>query len=170
LKALVVCYSNSGTTMVVAEYIAGQLGADLDAIAESNPRPPLLDEDMKSQAGGGAFAKCALAAVLGLGSSIEATTKDPAEYDLVVVGTPVWCGTLTPPVRSYLKRHRKSIRKVAFFCTAGDPLKQRVFNQMRSIAGQDAVATLAVKAENVRTDACSTIVADFVAKLKAAGR
>lgn len=169
MKALVVCYSNSGTTMVVAEYIAGQLGADLDAIAESTPRPPLLDEDMKSQAGGGAFAKCALAAVLGLGSSIEATTKDPAGYDLVVVGSPVWCGALTPPVRSYLKRHRKSIKRVAFFCTAGDPQKHRVFKQMRGLAGQDPVATLAVKAEDVRTDACSAAVADFVAALKAAG-
>jgi flavodoxin len=170
VKTLVVYYSNSGTTMSVAKNMAEKLEADLDAIEETKPRPPLLDEGNKSHAGGRTIARAVFAAILGLGSAIEPAGKDPAGYDLVVVGTPVWGGALTPAVRSYLKHHRKSLRRVAFFCTAGDPQKQRVFKQMRGLAGREPVATLGVKADDVRADACSSVVAAFVTGLKAAGQ
>ena len=170
MKTLVAWYSNSGTTTVVAERIAALLGAELDSIEESNPRPRMVIDGGKAEASAGAMTKAGMAAVFGISSSIVEARKDPSEYDLVVVGTPVWCGSLTPPVRAYLSKYRKALPQVAFFCTAGDPAKFRAFEQMRKIAGKAPAATLAVKAEDVRADACTTIVADFVAKLKAAGR
>lgn len=169
MKTLVVCYSNSGTTLSVAECIAQDLKAELDAIEEVKPRPPLIFQGRKSKATAGAFMKAALAAVFGRGSRIADTRIDPSGYDLVVVGTPVWGGSLTPAVRSYLRRHRKTLQRVAFFCSAGDPSKMRVFGQMRRIAGKDPVATVAVRSEDARTDACPRAISDFVARVKAAG-
>ena len=165
VKALVVYYSNSGTTSLVAERIARRLGADVEAIREAKPRPVLLVDGTKPAAGGGAMAKAVLAAMLGLDSSIQEGTCDPAMYDLVVVGTPVWGGSLTPAVRSYLRRHRKGIRNVAFFCSAGDTSKLRAFNQMQKVAGREPMATLAVKSEDARADACDSSVAEFVARI-----
>jgi len=166
VKTLVAWYSNSGTTTVVAERIAALLGAELETIEESNPRPRLVVDGKKTEAGGGTLMKAAFAAMLGTGSSIVETRNEPAEYDLVVVGTPVWAGSLTPAVRSYLKQHRKTLPRVAFFCTAGDPAKFRAFEQMRKIAGKEPVATLAVKSDDARTDACAGAISSFVSQLE----
>ena len=167
MKTLVAWYSNSGTTTVVAERIAVLLGAELEAIEESRPRPRLVVDGKKTEAGGGTLMKAAFAAMLGMGSSIVETLKDPGEYDLVVVGTPVWAGSLTPAVRSYLKRHRKTLPRVAFFCTGGEPEKGRTVSQMRKVARKEPVATLAVKSDDAHTDACSGAISGFVSKLKA---
>jgi len=166
VKALVVCYSNSGTTRVVAERIAAHLGADLELIEEKKPRPQLVLDGQKAQAGGGALAKAAMAAVFGFGSAIAEPKHSPAEYDIVVVGTPVWAGSLTPAVRSYLKRNRRAFNRVAFFCTAGDPAKLRALSQMRKLARKDPVATVAVKAEEARTDACTGELSAFAARIR----
>ncbi len=166
MKALVVCYSNSGTTRVVAERIAAHLGADIESIEEKKQRPQLLLDGEKPQAGGGALARAAMAAVFGLGSDIREPQHNPAGYDIVIVGSPVWGGSLTPAVRSYLKRNRKTFNRVAFFCTAGDPAKLRALNQMRKLARKDPVATVVVKAEEARTDACSSELSTFAARIK----
>lgn len=44
---------------------------------------------------------------------------DPANYDVVVVGSPVWAAHVATPVRSYLKRHAPSLVHVGMFCTMG---------------------------------------------------
>ncbi len=167
MKTLVVCYSNSGTTTVVAERIARQLGADLEVIEEAKPRPPLMIDGKVAPGGGGAMARAALAAFLGTGAAIRETRKNPGEYDVVLVGTPVWAGSVAPAVRTYLRRHRKTLLRVAFFCTAGDPTKGRMFKQMRNLARQEPVATVAVKMEDARSDACADSIAGFVEQIKA---
>jgi len=167
VKTLVVCYSNSGTTALVAERVATLLGADLDAIEETRTRPRLQVDGKAGESAGGAMPRAALAALLGVGASICETRRDPAQYDMVVVGSPVWVGSVTPAVRSYLKRHRKTLPRVALFCTAGDPTKRRALDQMRKLAGREPVATLAVKMEDARSDACAEAIAGFVAQIEA---
>ena len=167
MKTLVVCYSNSGTTALVAERIAGLLGAGLDAIEEITPRPRLQVDGEAGKSAGGAMARAALAAWLRLGASICETQRDPAQYDLVVVGSPAWAGSVTPAVRSYLKRHRRTLPRVALFCTAGDPTKRRALDQMRKLAGREPVATLAVKMEDAHSGACAEAIAGFVAQIEA---
>lgn len=103
MKTLVVWYSNSGTTTLLAERIARELGAELEAIEETKPRPKLLVDGQATPEGGRAMPGASFAAMLGLGSAIRECRTDPSQYDLVVVGTPVWVRALTPAVRSYLK-------------------------------------------------------------------
>jgi hypothetical protein len=43
------------------------------------------------------------------------TTKSPAEYDLIVVGTPNWASRITPAIRTYLKKNSLAGKKVAAF-------------------------------------------------------
>ena len=39
------------------------------------------------------------------------------DADLVVLGTPVWAGTLSPPMRSFLRQHEFFRKAIALFCT-----------------------------------------------------
>jgi menaquinone-dependent protoporphyrinogen IX oxidase len=35
---------------------------------------------------------------------------NPEAYDLVVIGTPIWVGSITPPIRSFIRRYRGMIK------------------------------------------------------------
>jgi flavodoxin len=130
-KTLIVYHSRTGHTRRVAEALAQRLDADLDEIRIVQP----LD-------GIAGYVMCAIEAAAGLAPALRPGTRDPAAYELVVVGTPVWFWSLSSPVRSWLESHRLT-RRVAFFCTMGGSGSGRAFAMMTELAGKAPVATLA---------------------------
>lgn len=40
-------------------------------------------------------------------------SKNPADYALTIIGTPVWVGTMTPAVRAYLQNNQERLHNVA---------------------------------------------------------
>lgn len=46
-----------------------------------------------------------------------ATKLSPDQYDLVVVGTPIWLYAPAFPAARFLSKNKDKLRKVAFFCT-----------------------------------------------------
>jgi flavodoxin len=106
-QTLVVCYSRSGSTLRIATQLAELLAADLEQIAEYGSRQ-----------GTAGYVRSALeAAAKGL-PTIDAR-RDPRDYASVVVGTPVWVGTMCSPVRSYLFQYGRELRNPAFFAVMG---------------------------------------------------
>jgi hypothetical protein len=43
--------------------------------------------------------------------------KDPRDYDLLFIGTPVWAGHFTPPLRSFFAQTDLQDKAIALFCT-----------------------------------------------------
>ena len=126
MKTLVVFYSRSGTTKRVAQEVAKALNADVDEVIDKKPRNGILG-----------FLIAGYDATKGKTTEIE-FEKDPSGYDLVVIGTPVWNGRVTPAIRTYLLRNREKIKNVSFFCTcAGRPGK--CLEQMEEILGRRPV-------------------------------
>ena len=164
MKTLVVYYSNSGNTRTVAQKVADILGADIEEIVERKQRAPLLDEQGKA-VGGMGMPKAAMPALLGMGSAIETAKNDPVDYDLVIVGTPVWVGSVVPPVRSYLRHNRKRIKSVALFCTCGQTEKLKAISQMTGLVRQEPKATMAVVADDVRAGSFDEAVKAFTSAL-----
>jgi len=140
VRALVVYYSRSGHTRQVAERIAKGLAADLDAIGEPADRTGNLG-----------YLRCALEAIFGVSSEIERPKLDPSAYDLVVVGTPVWYAAVSTPVRTYLWVERDRLPRLAFFLTHGGMGAERVFGQMRGLAGRRPLAELAVRVRDLES-------------------
>ncbi len=137
-RALVVFYSRSGTTRALAGALARALGADLEEI-----------RDKVDRAGALGFLRSALDATLGRAAVLEPQRHDPADYDLVLVGTPVWASTVSTPVRAYLENNRKRFRGVAFFATEGGRGAERALSAMAIIARKEPAATLALKERDV---------------------
>jgi flavodoxin len=54
-------------------------------------------------------------AVRGKETEIAQTKRTPADYDLIIIAQPVWAGSPTPAIRTYLNRNDLSGRKVALF-------------------------------------------------------
>lgn len=132
-KTLIVYHSRSGNTRRVAQALARRLGADLDEIRIVQPLEGRLG-----------YAMCALEAIVGLTPALRPMRRDPAAYDLIVIGSPVWFWNLSSPVRSWLEAHRIARGRVAFFCTMGGAGAQRVFATMTALAHRAPVATLAL--------------------------
>ncbi len=165
MKTLVVYYSNSGRTRCVAEAIARELSADIEEIEEKRPRPTYRLGDGEKKGGGG-IARAAGAAVLGLGSGIKKATHSVADYDMVIVGTPVWVGSVSPAARSYLKQQKKSLPQVAFFCTRKGEATPRIFKQMGALAAKEPVATASVATDDVNSGAYEAAVSSLAARLR----
>jgi flavodoxin len=138
-RALVVYYSRTGVTRTVAQAIARRLDADSEELA-----------DTRKRSGPWGFLVAIKDAMRKKVFPIGPVRKNPAEYDLVTVGTPVWAGTMSSAVRAYLAEHGGQIAKSAFFCTQGGRSPGRTFQDMQALCGKAPVATLSLQAKVVK--------------------
>lgn len=133
MKTLVSFYSKSGNTKKVGELIAKELKADIDEINDKKKRQGIIRWIM---AGRDAFTKKE--------TSID-NKKNPEKYDLLILGTPVWAGTITPAIRTYLQRYKP--KKVAFFCTYGGS-QAKTFEEMQRLS-KKPIAVLGLKDKEI---------------------
>lgn len=157
MKTLVVYFSRTGTTRALAEQIAYACSADMEAIQESGDRLGAMGY-LRS-----------LTEVLGQREvPIRPSELDPAQYDLVVLGTPIWAWNMASPVRSYLVRHRGLMRRLALFCTYGGGGEAKVFSDMQTVCDQHALARLAVRSQDFQQGNYQPELARFLDVLKSA--
>ena len=117
MKAAVVFYSQSGNTRLVAEKMAQILGADLVPLT---PKKKYPDSGFKKFFWGGK------SAMMGEKPALEPYVFHAKLYDTVVLGTPVWAGTIAPPLRSFIAENKKALQGKAvalFACCSGGPGK-----------------------------------------------
>ena len=162
-KRLVVFHSSSGNTLKVAQALAEALGADLEQIRPV--RPYVVDI---TGTGAGNFlnmGRAVLGALLGLAAPIRPPERDPATYDLVIVGTPVYAGALAGATRAYLKRQKGKVRDVAFFSCSLDVNQRNLFVKMGKLVGKAPLAFDAFDAAKVKAGEFAAQVQSFVAEL-----
>jgi flavodoxin len=154
MKALVVSYSRTGLTAKVAEAIAKELGCQHDEIRDTIIR-----------AGPLGFLRSGFEAAMKV-CPVISVKKDPARYDLVVIGTPVWAGTMSSPVRTYLDDNNARFKKVAFFCTSGNGNGEKIFAEMAGLGWKKPMATLALFSKDVATGNFGENVKKFCGRLR----
>lgn len=121
-EILCVYYSRTGRTQALMEEIAGELQCECvkldDGVDRSGVKGWLLS-------GRQAMARR-------VPSVKELETRLPLEqYDLVIIGTPVWAGRCSAPVRGFLLAHGEELSQVAYVITRGSDVRyEEVFNQM----------------------------------------
>jgi menaquinone-dependent protoporphyrinogen IX oxidase len=153
-KVLVVCYSRSGRTRALGEALAARLHADFEEITEPHGRP-----------GPVGVLRALADTVLRCDVRISPSQKDVAAYDVVVIGTPVWAGTLSAPVRAWLATNRRKLRHVAFFCTRNLRRESQVFADMARLTGKQPVACCTLAA-HVRAEDERRLVDVFVERIE----
>lgn len=153
MKTLVVYYSRTGNTRKVAERIAAELKASVEELKEG--------EDRQGIAG---YLKSGFDAMRKKTVNLSPPAFDPGEFDMVILGTPVWAFTMVPAMRAYLEQNRGKFRDIAFFCTMGGSGQRRTFREMRKITGRTPQATLAITETDVKKDAFGPGLSDFISK------
>ena len=125
MKTLAVCYSKTGNTKKVAESVVKKLKCDLDELQ--------FDETAKT----------------------ISSSRDPKDYDRVILLSPVWALSLSAPMKLYLAEHKADIKSYSLVVTCGKlGLKGCVGNCKKSI-GKPPEHAMKIKAAAVKEGAFS---------------
>lgn len=140
-KVLVIYYSDTGNTEKVAQHIANETAAVVEAIGT-----PVFGKGIWN------YLKRAWYALRKKVIPINDIENDPAQFDLVIIGSPVWAGHVASPVRSYLMKYSSKISKIAFFVTLGGNGSAGALKDMRELSGLKPAVELIINQNDFRTD------------------
>jgi flavodoxin len=157
-KILVACYSHSGHTKNLGQRISSAAGADLEVI-----------EDKTVRKGAAGYLKSAVEAALHMQPQIKAVKYAPGDYDLVVIGTPIWLSNMASPVRSYISQHCKHVKEFAFFCTYSGSGQFNVMKNLTKLVGRPTVATLALTDKTIAADQFRKPLARLISQIRNTG-
>lgn len=136
MKKLVIFYSLNNNTRFIAEKFAEETGADILELKPEKEIP--RKEPMQHLAGGKQIAAKET-------PQLQKYDINLADYDTLIIGTPVWAFTFTPPVRTFLMENNIKNKKIILFCTY-DLIKGMTFRNMRKkLEGNEIVAEIGFK-------------------------
>lgn len=156
MKTLIVYYSRTGLTKKIGQKLSAILSATEEEITDQINRSGVVG-----------YLKCGKEAVQKILPAIDPVKNDPADYDLVIVGTPVWAATMASPVRTYLTSQKDKFKRVAFFATQGGEGANRTLDHMAEICGLKPAASLIVYSREVAKDTCDEKLQQFIKDLNA---
>lgn len=154
MKTLLIYYSRTGKTESAMKEIADRLGADMTRITDGKSRKGVLG-----------FLGAGMEAVSGKpGRLLPVALPAPlADYDLVVVGGPVWAGRPVPVIRTFLQQYGKEIRRAAWLLTrAGTNGYEGIFDDMDGFAGVRRAAQVSLQpGENLYRDKLDSFIGEL---------
>ncbi|KZX17538.1 flavodoxin [Methanobrevibacter cuticularis] len=130
MKILVAYYSRTSVTAKVAEKIQRNLNCDIEEIIDTKNRSGALN-----------YFLSAFEAMRGKPSEIEPIKNDPSEYDLVIIGTPVWASTMASSVLRYILDNKSKFKNLAFFCTCGGSGYEKTLEKMEEVSEKTPLKT-----------------------------
>ena len=131
MRTLVVFFSLDGNTRSAAKKIADKLGADILELQPVKPFPT------------GKFLKYFLngmKATFGYTVKLKPYIFDPESYEAVIVCTPVWASSVTPPIRTFLRNNKLGSVKLGIVTCSGGGDAAKAPSQILSLAGRDKAA------------------------------
>jgi flavodoxin len=139
-KKIVVYYSYTNHTKMIAKRLKEKLNCD---ILEIEPQKPystdynlVVDEEQNNSS------DKKIPAIKKIGINLD-------EYDTIILGTPVWWYTITPPIRTFLTKNDLSGKTIIPFATnagwLGSTFKEikelcpnsKIENEMNIVFGED---------------------------------
>ena len=114
MRDLIVYYSLEGNTEYVVNRIKEKTGADILRLI---PKKAYSDKGFAKFFWGGK------SAVMAEKPELESYDIDLSFYDRIIFGFPVWAGTFTPPIRTFVSENMdvlKGKKLAAFACQSGN--------------------------------------------------
>ncbi|MEO0131885.1 MAG: hypothetical protein ABIK73_02960 [candidate division WOR-3 bacterium] len=155
MKVLIAFYSQTGKTKLVAERLKEILNANLEELIDNKKRSGIVG-----------FISAIFDARFKKTTQISPIQFNPANFDIVIIGTPIWAGMPVPAVRTYLNYYAPQINRIAFFCTYHSSNSQGTFKELEQIANKTPVATLALSAKDFDSKKFPEKIKTFVESLK----
>ena len=147
MKSLVVYYSLTGKTRLVAQAIAEAPDSTLVEIKETRPR----------KLGPFVYLTGGFAAMMNWGSRINPIDIDLKQYDRIFIGSPIWNSRPAPAVNSFIYRTSFESRSVIpFFTMGGDNaggalanITAKIKRRQGKVVGSFAITSYKVSDEEI---------------------
>lgn len=133
MKILVIYYSLTGNAKLVAEIIAEKTGADLLGL---KPEKELNSNSLLKHLWGGKQV------ITKEKPKLLPLAKNPKDYDLIFIGTPVWAFNFCPAVRSFLAENKITDKKIVIFCCHEGMMGKTFQNLKKELANNEIIGQL----------------------------
>ena len=153
MNILITYYSRTNITEKVAIKLKEELNCDLEEII-----------DKKNRSGPISYLISGFQAARSIPANIKEIEKSPENYDLVIVGTPVWAGTMSTPILAYLKENKEKLNNIAFFCTCGGS-EGSTFENMEKLISKKPLKTLSLNKKDLESS-YETKIHEFAQNIK----
>lgn len=133
MKSLIVFYSLEGNTKFIAKAIADSAKAD---ILEIKPKKEINTKGfMRFLWGGGQVVMREKPALLPF-------DKDPKDYGMIFIGTPVWAFTYAAPFNTFFHEANLKNKKIALFVCHGGGMKNTFGDMRKALAGNEIIGEI----------------------------
>jgi len=146
LKVLTVYFTRSGNTERVVKKIHESIGGDVELITESVNRKGIVgwlktgSSNSKREVG-----------------QIGETMYDPADYDLVILASPIWAGTVSSPMRGYLTKNREKLNRTAVFLSNDSGVVDKAFLEIRGMLNNPPLVEGSLQRSKIKSEFESTV-------------
>lgn len=123
MGSLVVYFSFEGNIKLVAEKIAETLHADCVALKTVKEFPA---EGFKKYFWGGK------SVMFGEKPQLLNDPIDFSRYETVIIGTPVWAGSFTPPIKTLVSQYKIEGKRLALFASSGGGGAKKCFMKLKA--------------------------------------
>ncbi|MFA6072089.1 MAG: flavodoxin [Janthinobacterium sp.] len=142
-SCLIVYYSRTGVTNQAALALARECGADVEVL-----------QPLRPYRNAGGFLRAAWEAEFRIPAPISTVQRRPSDYPFIVLGTPVWAGHMSAPMRTYIMQQRQHFHRVSLFCTMGGRGGrggENTLDEMAALCHKAPIARLCLREQEVRT-------------------
>ena len=154
MKILVIFYSRSNNTLRIAEEIRNTLGCDLEEVIDTHNRTGAMG-----------YMHSVINALRKTPAIIKDLKKDLTMYDLIIIGTPVWTGKMSTPIRTFIAQNHAKFKNTAFFCTATGHNFDGTFIEMKELSETSPLAKLGLSTKEIKDGSYKSKLDEFVKKL-----
>lgn len=128
-KILTAYFSASGTTAKTAKLVAEASGSD---IFEIKPQQPYSPSDIKWT---NPLARCNKEKIAHKDVPIEGTVSGFSEYDLIIIGFPIWYYGAPNIINTFVKQYDFTGKKIAVFATSGGSGIGKTADKLKKLMG-----------------------------------
>lgn len=155
MKTLMLYYSLSGKTKKLAEYVSKKLRCDVEEIKRKDE---IGAKSLFMQ-----IVTISFEMLIGKKPKLKPMKSDISKYDKIIIGTPLWAGNLSTPIRAFLKAYGSDMKDVAFFCTKGgdDSKIMKITDSFESLTN-DASAVLGVSENQLNDNSYKKMADSFI--------
>lgn len=122
MSTLVVYFSFDGNTKFIAEKIAETINADIIELKTGKKYP--TEGFWKYFRGGKSV-------IFGEKPQLTNNSIDLNRYETILIGTPVWAGSYTPPIKSFVRQYKIQGKRIALFASHGGGGAEKCFAKLK---------------------------------------
>lgn len=160
MKTAIVYYSLQGNVRYVCEKVSKELGADLIELVPVKAYP---DKGMVKFLWGGS------AVTFKKKPELEPYKFNASDYELVILATPVWASSFTPPLRTFLENNDLKGKKIAVIATSAGGNSAKCIAALKEASKADSlVAELSlIDPKDHPGEENEKKISEFIKKIKA---